>query len=778
MAKNESGRCRKQRRQAVACAGLWNPAVATYSRDFVYRPVVPCSPVMMRFAWLVLTGLSFSLSMHSAVAAESGELKSFDIVRIAESEAPRIDGVLDDAAWQKAVQVNDLGQWFPQTGNAAEPSIFYVMYDKDALYIGARLEESDPANITPSILRQGQRLTAEDRIWVILDTFNDKRNGYRFEVSVNGIRDDALYLDTTQTQWDWDGIYVAEASRDEHGWTAEMAIPFKTLSFSPDNTTWGINFGRFNGARYAGDGWVYRNRSQNAGISGTVSGLKGMDQGVGLDVVPSLALRKNKDFVAGTDELKVEPSVDAYYRLTPGLNAALTFNTDFSATEVDTRQVNLDRFSLFFPEKRGFFLRESDIFEFGRIKGGDTNAPTFARQSLENGRPFFSRSIGLSATGEPVDLLAGGKLSGRIGGLNVGALAIRQDAFAGVDAQNLFVGRVVKNVFSQSSLGVIATKGSPRSTLDSSLLGADFRYLNNRVPGGRSLEGELWVQRSDTEGLTGDDFAYGFRLRSPNNTGWKGGLGIKTLQANFRPAMGFLNRAGVNDYTAELGYTTRYPQGVLQSLFAGIDAEQFDGTEGGLQSRLLTIRALELTARTNDQLKLRYRPTTEVLRAPFTISRGVVLPVGEYSFGESEIEFTSVATRPLSVVANYRVGDFYSGERWRGSADVVWRASQHFWLTTGYEYNDVTLPQGDFIVRLMSTRFDVMFTSTWSWTTLVQYDNVSDSVALHSRLHWIPQAGRDMFIVFNHNLLDPQEDGTFRSTRTDATLKLNYTFRF
>ena len=743
------------------------------------RPA-PLIPALLRgIAVLALVGLAAALLPEGAEAAAPGAVKSFDIVRITESEAPKIDGRLDEAAWQKAVKVDEFSQFLPNEGQPESvPTVFYVMYDKDAIYIGARLSEPDPSKFTASMLRQGQRLFNEDRIAVILDTFNDKRNGYRFEVNPNSIRDDALYLDTTQTQWDWDGIFFAKAALEEKGWTAEMAIPFKTLSFGTDSTTWGINFTRFNARRNEGDGWVYGNRAQNPGVSGTVNGLEGMDQGLGLDVVPSVSFRQNKDFVAGTDEFKVEPSLDAYYRVTPGLNASITLNTDFSATEVDTRQVNLDRFSLFFPEKRGFFLRESDIFEFGRIKGGDTNAPTFSRQSLENGKPFFSRSIGLSATGEPVDLLAGAKLSGRIAGLNVGALAIRQDEFAGVDAQNLFVGRVVKNVLSQSSIGFIATKGAPRSNLDSSLLGTDFRYLNSRFPGGRTLEGEAWVQKSDTEGLPGDDLAYGLRVRSPNNTGWKGGLGLKTLEANFRPAMGFINRTGIRDYTAELGYTSRYRTGWLQSAFAGIDAQQIDGIDGGLQSRSLTVRALEVANRRNDQFKIRYRPQREVLSAPFTISPGVVLPVGEYSFDEVELDFNSASVRPLSVEFNYRVGDFYSGTRWRGTGQVVWKASRHFWFTGNYEYNDVSLPQGDFIVRLASTRFDVMFNAEWSWVTLVQYDNVSDSIAAHSRIRYIPQAGREMFIVFNHNLLEETQDGSFRSTRADGTVKFNYTFRF
>lgn len=694
-----------------------------------------------------------------------------------------MDGRLDDAIWQQAAQIDDLRQYQPLSdAEVTERSRFYVMYDADTLYVGARLWDSEPGQITANILRQGERMNNDDKISVILDTFNDKRNGYRFEVNPNGIRDDALYIDTTTLQWEWEGIYVAHAARDAEGWTAEMAIPFKTLSFNPASDTWGINFARLVARKSERIGWVFSNRTQNPSNSGVMTGLKDMNQGLGLDVVPGLSFRQEKIHGAGPGQFDLEPSLDVYYKVTSGLNAALTFNTDFSATEVDARQVNLSRFNLFFPEKRGFFLRESDIFEFGRLKGGDTGgiiAPTFSRPTLENGRPFFSRRIGLSAAGEPVDLIAGAKLSGRVAGFNVGALAIRQDEQPGVDAASLFVARAVANVLNQSSLGLIATSGDPRSNLDNSLVGADFRYTNNQFAGGQTLEGEAWVQQSDTEGLEDDDLAWGLRLRSPNNTGWYGGAGLKELQANFNPALGYVNRRDVRNVTGELGYTRRFAEGYAQAARTAVDFQQFDNLEtGDLESRVITYRVLEAFSRRNDQLKLYYVANTEVLDVPFEISDGIVLAPGDYSFDEYQIRTEATGSRRLSGDVTWTQGDFYTGERWKLAGELVWKASPHFWFTGAYEYNDVTLPEGDFIVRLMSTRFDVNFNATWSWVTLIQYDNVSDSVAAHSRVRWIPEAGREMFLVYNHNLIDEQADGSFRSQRADGALKLNYTFRF
>ena len=243
-----------------------------------------------------------------------------------------------------------------------------------------------PDGVTARVLRQGETVGVDDVFYMVLDPFHDRRSGYRFMVNPNGIRDDALYQNTTQQQRNWEGIWHAAAQQDEMGWTAEMEIPYKTLSFNPENDTWGINFIRFVARDNEWTGWVSRNRNINPSIAGVAEGFQGLEQGVGLDIVPSISLREMRTFSPATSDFEPEPSLDIFYKLTPGLNGSLTINTDFSATEVDDRQVDLSRFSLFFPEKRAFFLKDSDIFEFGRLgpSGEFSSAPTFARPTLEN----------------------------------------------------------------------------------------------------------------------------------------------------------------------------------------------------------------------------------------------------------------------------------------------------------------------------------------------------------------------------------------------------------
>ena len=336
---------------------------------------------------------------------------------------------------------------------------------------------------------------------MLLDPFHDRRSGYRFMTNPNGLRQEGLFQNISEEQWDWEGIWYTASTIDEQGWVTEIAIPFKTLSFDPSNDTWGINFRRAIARRDERTGWVSRNRNSDPSTSGTVVGLTGLEQGVGLDIVPSLSVSERRPFDGTASTTDTDPSLDLFYKITPSLTGALTINTDFSATEVDDRQVNLTRFGLFFPEKRDFFLQDADIFEFGGLE--------------ENGRPFFSRRIGLSDDGTPIDLEVGGKLTGRVGPLEHrrAQRAPGRRSARRVPADNATVARASANLLEESSIGMIVTEGNPGSTVDNSLAGVDFLYRNSRLPGGKLVEVGAWVQESDTDGETADQSAHGLRVR-------------------------------------------------------------------------------------------------------------------------------------------------------------------------------------------------------------------------------------------------------------------------
>jgi hypothetical protein len=704
--------------------------------------------------------------------------KTVEAIKV--DDAPVIDGILDDEAWKLATVIEDFHQVDPvEFDPPSEDSRVYVVYTKDALYIGGRFLDSEPDKIVAMVLRQGDFSFGDDTFTTMIDPFNKSRSGYAFDLTANGVRSQAVYENVTNENWQWDGIWHGEARHDDKGWVAEIEIPFKSLSFDPHNETWGLNFARYIGRKSEYIGWVSANHTQNPAVSGKIAGMSGLEQGFGLDIVPSIRMSHSKDYLTDESGTSTDPAVDLFYKLTPAMTAALTINTDFAGTGVDARQINLTRFGLFFPEQRGFFLQDTDIFEFGLIGGRDYKSRTTLSQvEEESGRPFFSRRIGLSESGGTIDINVGGKLTGRIGRWNIGMLAVQQDEFEDLDSSDLFVARIVSNVLTESSIGVILTKGDPVSNLDNTLAGFDFRYLNTRLSNGGTLEAGFWYQTSDTENLDGNSAAYGFSLQMPNAVGWRGGIAYKELQENFYPALGFVNRVNVADFTAELGYTWYLQSDAIRLIHSGVDFQRIETLQGELESQIITLRPIELGNHYRDQVSFHYHIIDENLVTPWEVSDGVIIPAGEYSFNQYCVTIVAGPSRHVSGDAFYCGGDFFDGTQSAAGAGIIWRPNEHFKISAQYGITDIKLPYGAFTTRLASMGADIAFSSTWYWENILQYDNVSDSMGLNSIVRWVPRAGREMIFEVKREYIDPLEDRSFEVISNDITFKYSHTFRF
>lgn len=735
-----------------------------------------------------------AVNAQAPAAEPAGGVTGGKVINITNLQSdPDIDGILDEEVWQRAALVDDFHQMNPtEYAEPTQRTEVRMFYTDNALYVAARMYETDPSLIRANVMRQGQGLQNDDSFNVMIDPYFDRRGGYLFEINANGVRVEGLYQNVSQVDRNWTGIWQAKSNIDEQGWTTEIRIPFQTISFNPANTEWGINLRRAIRRNNEEIGWISRNRLINPSIAGTVTGFNGLQQGLGLDVVPYIIARQERRFgAAGREETSVEPQLDMYYKVTPQLNAALTINTDFSATEVDDRVVNLTRFNLFFPERRDFFTRDSDIFQFGRIGNGtifgQEGNEAIPNAASQNGRPFFSRNIGLSTNGAPVDLDVGAKLSGRIGGWNVGSMVVRQDEddLTDVDAQSVFVGRAAYNVLGESQIGVIGTYGDPQSNIDNSLVGTDFRYRNSSLAGGRVLEGEAWYQQSDTKGLSGDDASYGFGVAAPNSNGWRGGYSFKRVENNFNPGLGFVNQRGVEDHALDFGKRIfLQPGGYVRSWYAGFDGyRNMDMNLDELISQTLQVRA-NANTNTNDVVAATLARRREVIFRPFVINRrsdgkrNIVIPPGDYSFTQTSASFTSGGQRNWATSLSIGGGDYYDGDNIQASARVTWQPRVGWNLQTSYSENHIKLPQGNFTVRQISFSSMINFNADLTWTNRIQYDNVSEGAGINSRLYWIPEPGREMYIVLNWGLVDLDKDNTFVSTNSDLTFKYNYTFRF
>ncbi|HVB38270.1 MAG TPA: DUF5916 domain-containing protein, partial [Vicinamibacterales bacterium] len=466
-----------------------------------------------------------------------------------------LDGRLDEAAWARAKPIGPLRQVDPnENTSAALATVVRIVYDSDTLYFGIHCVEP-PSNIVATQLQRDAQLWVDDRIVIALDPFFDHRNGFFFQVNPIGARADGQIVDNSRfLNQDWDGIWNAATRITKDGWDAEIAIPFKTLRFEPSARTWGLDVERDIKALNETDRWavpLHNSWIGNMAQAGYLTGLAGIRQGLGLDVRPYAS--GGLDGKTGQHDF----GLDIFKNVTPNLNASITFNTDFAQTEADNRQVNLTPFKLFFPEKRAFFLEGSGVFNvsgLGGGGGGGGGSPDLI--------PFFSRQIGIyqgADTNEQVPILVGTKLTGRQGAYNIGVLDVQTRATpdGAVAGQNMLVTRVSRNLFEQSSVGVILTHGNP-SGGGNTLIGGDAKFATSHAFGDQNLTLDVFALRTQDQTL-GSDNAFGFRLNYPNDL-WNANLNWKQIGGNFQPALGFVNRTGIRKANWGVGFQPR-PQG-------------------------------------------------------------------------------------------------------------------------------------------------------------------------------------------------------------------------
>jgi hypothetical protein len=378
-----------------------------------------------------------------------------------------------------------------------------------------------------------------------------------------------------------------------------------------------------------------------------------------------------------------------------------------------------------------------------------------------------------------VDIDAGVKLTGRVGQWNVGGLAVKQGNSNILGAQNLFVGRASANVLDESNIGVIFTSGNPTSDINNSLVGADFRYQNTHFSESHTMRGDAWYQQTNTENRVGDDKAYGVNLSlDTQNNGVGGSAGYQYFGKDYNPALGFANRVGVEAFS--LGGSGRYfvndhPLIRVINTFGRFEHTRSIET-GEMQSENMFWSPVNVNTHLGDQMRVGISRNREGLSTDFQISPGVIIPAGQYTYVEYNIEANMSNQRVIAPGLQLASGDFYNGKRKRVRVGTEWRPNEHFFLNMNADYQKIELPAGDFDVKLISANANYAFNSKWSWVNLVQYDNASSTVGVNSRLRWNPKAGEDMYVVINYNF---DSEGVFSHlSREKAEIALKYTRTF
>jgi hypothetical protein len=694
-----------------------------------------------------------------------------------------IDGSLEEIPWRQAPTIGDLVQREPEAGAPpTERTEVTLLYDQDNLYIGIMCFDSEPGQVLASEMTRDARLNADDRVEIVLDTFRDQSNAFRFATNPAGALVDGLVFANGETNDDWDGIWIVRTLQTDEGWSAEFSIPFKSLSFSADDTVWGFNISRTIQRKLEESRWTgARLQTEFLQISeaGEITNLENLGQGVALDVRPFVSQGWRHRAADGKDTIVGKPGLDLFYNITPSLKMSVTANTDFGETEVDARQINLTRFSIFFPEKRSFFLQDAGVFNFATTgidpPGGipDTGAEIF---------PFFSRRIGLFGGQEvPIDL--GAKLTGKVGRTEIGMLDVRTGGVSSVDANNVFVGRIKQNFLEQSYVGALFTAGNPAAPSSSSTMGMDVRLATADFLGtDRNVVVNAFGLKSNNEAIATNNSSYGFGVNYPNDK-FMAQILWREIQEHFDPAVGFVQRNNVRMLRIGGSFNPRPNQSTgIQQMQHDVFYTKFTRLDNGLvESSNLYVTMFDWHLNSGDSLHSLFdaNVTYERLFEAFEISKGVTLPAGEYRFTPWRIMFMSAQKRRLHGRIGFDFGNFWSGTARVIETALTYNLPPRFSISLNTNQTFASLPQGDFIARIISSQINYSVSPFLSFSNLIQFDNRSENLGLQSRVRWTIEPGNEVFFVFGQGWVQDMERGySFRRHDSKLVTKLQYTFRF
>ena len=696
-----------------------------------------------------------------------------------------VDGALDEPVYRDVPGASDFITQEPMEGlPASEKTEVWLLFDDDNFYLGVRCWNSAPESawIVKDMRRDSRNVISGEYVGVLLDTFYDRRSGYNFGINPIGGRLDAQMTDERGFNRDWNPVWELRTGRFEGGWTIEAAFPFKSLRYRRGrDQVWGFNLMRnvqwknersflvpVPAAR--GPGAIMQ-----ASLAPAVVGLEAPEEGLRFELKPYAIADLTTDRRAApplSNHLQADAGLDVKYGVTRNLVADLTVNTDFAQVEADEQQVNLTRFSLFFPEKREFFLENQGVFTFGGAQAGpfETQGDTPVL--------FYSRRIGLAEGGREVPIDAGGRLSGRVGAFSVGVLGIRTDdePVSGTPATNFSVIRLKRDLLRRSSVGALLTHRSVsrRGPGSNATYGADaqFGFFDD-------LNIHAYWARTDTAGLD-DDVSYRAQLDYEAD---RYGVQVERLVVGdgFNPELGFLRR---DDFEQSRGFLRFSPRlnrsAVIRKLFWEGRFDYITNRAGVLETRQSQGRfAIEFE--NSDQIDVTWSRNYEFLDEPFEIARrrGVAIPVGGYAFDDVRVSLTLGPQHRLAGTIAVQRGGFFGGGRTsvdltQGNLDL----GRRFSLEPGLSFNWIDLPEGRFTTELAMARATWTFTPLMFVSALLQYNSANHALGANVRMRWEYQPGSELFVVYNEQR-DTLAPRRFADLENRAfVIKINRLLRF
>jgi hypothetical protein len=658
-----------------------------------------------------------------------------------------IDGIPDEDAWQDAEVISGFIQAQPRIGwPASEHTVVRVLYDDARLYISAVCYDSDMSGLIIPSLEQDYETHDSDTFGFTIDTYLDRRNAFMFIVNPGGaVKDGQVFDNSRNYNIPWEGVMELRTAALDSAWTVEVAIPFSTLRFDPgqEEQSWGFQFSRRIRRKNEDTYWAPLARHEllhKMSRAGTITGFRGLRAGRNFSVKPYASASSASGSLeeTGAGESGVDGGFDMKWGVTPRLTLDGTFRTDFSQVEVDQERVNLTRFSLFFPEKRDFFLENAGTFTLGDVRERNVRMGS----SLSEFTLFHSRRIGLDEKGHPIPIVGGGRLTGQAGGWGIGLMDMQTESSGDQPAENFAVARLRRNVGGIGDVGALfinrQATGGAEAFNRSYGADANLRLLRN-------LTVNAYITGTSDD-QAGDDWASRLSVawRDPV---WDASAFVKRVGSDFAPGLGFVRRRGVRQSYATVGAhpTTDLPK--VQEVNPYGEVSHTSDLGGLLLTREVTA-GLAVAFLDGGSFSLSRVDRFERLDGDFVVRDDAVVPAGDYDFVEWSARYGSSSGRPFSASASITSGGFFSGDRRTLEVSGLWRINEHLALDVFGQTNSVDLPETSFTADVFGGRAAFALTTRLFLSTFVQYNAAAEELVNNVRLNFIHAPLSDLFLVY------------------------------
>ena len=679
-----------------------------------------------------------------------------------------LDGKLNEDIWEKAYPISNFTQR-EQTEGAAptEQTKVAVVYNTHEIIFGVWCYDSEPSKLLATQMSRDFDWGSDDDFEIMISPFNDNRNGYLFVTNPNGALADVWLGDEGHDfNFDWNGVWDARVTRDNNGWYAEIVIPFSTLKFKSGNEhVWGLNFER--NVRRKKEQLLWQGWSRLYGVekisqSGKLTGLKGIKQKEKLEIKPYILAGIERADGETNTTFKVGGEVN--YDISPTMKVNLTLNTDFAQVESDRRQVNLSRFSLYYPEKRQFFLEGRSYFDM----------------SIANASVFYSRKIGIEGN-KAVPVLGGVRLFGKIDKTSIGFISLQTAADGEIPTANSTAFRIKQDIFKQSTVGFFTTQKFTGDTYNA-VYGGDFTYSTSELFGNKNLitgvSGAFSVDRGgDPFTTSGRTATYHAFIYYPNDV-WDFGAGINSVGENFRPGLGFSNRSNYKRIYGELEYNPRFkkmPSFVRNFAFRPFAFEYYINDRTGVSETFMAeIMPFGVELKSGDEFGVAVQHIMDKPFEDFELIDQVLIPAGTYGMTGFAAGFHTFDGRRISGGFEMGLSEFYTGRRNEYEMFLNLNLNRHLNIGIDWTKNDLSLPEGKFNVNEIGGRIEYAFNPKLNANVFAQWNTEEKEILLNYRINWIPKIGSFFYFVINQNI--STEGDKLKLTRTTVIAKLVWRF--